>query len=158
MEDGQIPVNLEDLSLEAPTLDESEVYSGELVKVALSPKLSKNGVMFCAIQVVVNDGDYEGNTVMLNYLPLPIARTPQMSKRDAIYAQGISAQFARFCSAFKIKGSMPPVRSLDDAESVAIWSEWANQFVGHVGKFTIKNQEFPEGSGRLRAGISDFIS
>lgn len=156
MSEGAIPVNLEDLPIEGTPLDESEVYTGELVKSTVSPKTDKRGNVFVNLQVVVTEGDAEGKTVMLNYLPLPVPMLEEMTKRDKMRAEDISVAFARFCRSFGIRGRMPQV-DLSDPESIGVWQDWISQFYGRIGKFTVKNQEFPEGSGRLRSGISDFL-
>lgn len=155
-EDGGIPINAGDLPIDTVKLEESDVYVGTLEKVVVSARPSKNGVLFCAVQCAVSQGDYEGVTVTINYLPLPIAVHPNASKKEKIYAQNTSAAFGRFCRSFKIKGEIPKV-SLSDSESVQRFQEFISKFYGNEGKFMIRNQEFPEGSGRMRSGVSDFV-
>ena len=153
---GHIPVGSGDLPIDVTPLDESAVYEGVLKKATLSPKTDKNGNMFCQLQLEVASGDFEGKTVMMNYLPLPTLVTSDMSKGERIKAQDRSVAFERFCRAFKISGKMPAV-SHSDVDSLNAWQDWASQFYESQGKFTIRNQEFPEGSTRLRSGVSDFI-
>ena len=156
MTDGYIPTNVEDLAVDTVPLEESAVYSGLLRKATINPKVDKNGYIFAALQLEITDGDYEGRTVMMNYLPLPTPFTDDMSKAERIKAQDKSTTFARFCRAYGIKGKMPAV-ALHDRDSIASWQEWVTRFYGNNGKFTVRNQEFPEGSGRLRSGVSDFV-
>jgi hypothetical protein len=155
MADGMIPINLDDLPIDTVAMDDSQVYTGEFTKSTMSPKLDKSGNMFCAIQVAVTEGDFEGRTVMRQWLPMPVAISADMTKRERILAQDRSVTFTRFCRAFGIKGKMPSVAL--DADSVSTWQDWISQFYGNLGKFTVQNQEFPEGSGRVRSGINDFV-
>lgn len=149
-----IPVD--NLPIDSTPMDESSVYKAGLDKVTLSPKLDKSGGIFCAVQVVVNEGDFEGRTVRSNWVPLPMAVPEDATKRDKILAADRAVMFGRFCRSFGIRGNMPEVR-LVDSESVTAWNEWIGKFYGNVGRVTIRNQEFPSGSGRMNAGINDFI-
>ena len=153
MSDGQIPVNLSDLPITVATLDESEVYTGELSRMTLAPKTDKNGNLYCSIATVVQGGDYDGQTIGRGYLAIPRAITEDMSKSERIKAQNAAAPFARFCRSFKIDGQMPGL-SLSDHEA---WDHWASQQIGRLGKFSVQNQEYPEGSGQFRSGINDFV-
>jgi hypothetical protein len=157
MEEGMgIPVNMGDLPIDSAAMEDDKVYNGELKKITLARKKDKNGKTYCALQIEVVDGDFEGYTVMRNYLPLPIAVTEDMNKAQRIRAQQTSVDFGRFARAFGLKGEMPHVDPFSD-DSVANWQEYMDQFIGRTGKFTIENQEFPEGSGRQRPGIRDFV-
>lgn len=157
MSEGEIPINPGDLPTNEITLEESQIYVGSLDRVAVSMKLSKKGVLYCAIQCTVTEGDYEGMGVGTNYLALPIAVRPDASKKEKIYAQNTAnAKFGRFCRSFKIKNELPPVR-LEDPESIQRFQDAIAKNYGNIGKFQIQNQEFPEGSGRQRSGISDFV-
>ena len=156
MNEGHIPIDINDLPIDTVPLDESAVYTGILKRATVSPRPDKNGYAFAAIQLEVTEGPYEGRTVMGNYLPLPVSIHEDMSKAERIRAMDKSVAFARFCRAFRVKGTMPPV-SHADPTSLADWQEWITQFYDNTGKFTIRNQEFPEGSGRLRSGVSDFV-
>jgi hypothetical protein len=153
-EDGMIPVGSGDFPIDVPALEESGVYTVRLMKVALSPKLDKRDLMYCALQTEVAEGDYEGYVLMRNYLPLPIAVPESASKAAKFQAQRISVDFERFCQAFKIKSAMPVVKGVNDTEGKALWHEWISQFYGNIGKVTIQNQEF---QGRTRSGINDFV-
>lgn len=153
MSEGQIPVNAEDLPLETALLEESEVYTAEFTKFALAMKLDKQGGMYGAAQFVVTDTDYEGQTLMLNWLPLPTSVHPDASKRERIAAQNRSVTFGRFCKAFKITGRIPSV-NLHDSDSMSAFQDWISQFYGNTGKITVRNQEF---NGRLRSGVNDFL-
>ena len=149
MSEGHIPVGSGDLPIDVTPLDESAVYNGILKRVVISPRLDKNGNTFCQATFEVADGDFEGKTVMMNYLPLPTLVDADMSKADRIRTRDRGVPFERFCRAFKISGDMP--------SNHEEWQDWISQFYESMGKFTIRNQEFPEGSGRLRSGVSDFI-
>lgn len=156
MSEGEIPINTGDLPIDAITLDESNVYNGYLKRATVSPKPNKSGAVYCAIQLEVADGDYEGMIVMMNHLPLPVPITPDMRKSERIKAHNQAVSFGRFVRAFGINDALHYV-SLSDPESIREWHEWIEKFHGNSGKFTVKNQEFPEGSGRLRSGVSDFV-
>ena len=156
MSEGMIPINAEDLPIDSVPMEESSVYNGYLRKATISPKLSKKDVLYCALQLEVADGDYEGRTVMLNYLPLPVGISPDASKAQRIKIQEQNQAFGRFVKAFKISGRIPSV-SLSNPDSLTAWQAWIEPFYDKVGKFTIRNQEFPEGSGRLRSSVSDFV-
>lgn len=151
-----IPVNAGDLPIDAVQMEESQVYPATLEKVVVASKLSKRGVVYCAVQVSIPEGDYEGMTVALNYLPLPIGVRSDATKKEKIAAQNQSAAFGRFCRSFKITGQVPAV-SLASAESINRFHDFMSKFYGNRGKVMIRNQEFPEGSGRQRSGISDFV-
>lgn len=153
MSDGFIPVD--NLPLEQVTLDDSLVYNVTLEKSTLA-KVDKAGDPFCNLQLQVVDGDYEGKTVMMNYLPLPIAVADTATKAVRIKAQDKSANFARFCKSFGIREPMPVV-DMADADSKQRWQDWIAKFYGNTGKITIRNQEFPEGTGKLRSGVNDFV-
>jgi len=156
-ESGQIPVNAGDLPIDVVTMEESGIYVGILKQVVINPKLSKKQqIIFCMASLEVAEGDYEGRTVNHNYIPLPVAVTPDMNKAQRIRAIDLSVPFRRFSAAFRITGIIPPVKSLADAEGIRAWHEWISKFYGNQAKFQIRNQEFPEGSGRMRSGVSDF--
>ncbi len=151
-----IPINPADLPTDGVTMEESQVYPAILEKATVSMKLSKKDVLYCAVQVSIPDGDYEGMVVSLNYLALPIGLPADASKKEKIHAQNLGAPFARFLRSFKITAIMPPV-SLGRPDSLQAWQDWVAKAYGNRGKIMIKNQEFPEGSGRMRSGISDFV-
>ena len=161
MSEGHIPVNAGDLPIDTPALDESGVYNVTLKRVVLSPKRSNpkdgsEGVMFCKLQTVVTDGDFEGAFLPLNYLPLPMPILPGMSRGELYQATKLSVGFGRFCRAFRITGTIPDVDLLD-IDSINGWQDWIAQFYEAQGKVTIRNQEFPVGSTRMVSGIQDFI-
>lgn len=157
MTDEYIPVNPGDLPIEGVTLEESEVYNVEFKKAAVSPKLSKRGVPFCMLQFEIVDGDYEGVTVSMNYMPLPLVVAPDAKKRDQVQAHERSWQFGRFAKAFGIPKSEAFAMTMLTAQSMAEWHEKIQEHYGNRGKITIQNQEFPAGSGRKRSGVNDFI-
>lgn len=151
-----IPINPSDLPIDAVTMEESQVYPAILEKATIAMRLSKKDVLYCAVQVSIPDGDYEGMIVSANYLALPIPLRPESTKKDKIHATNIGAPFARFSRSFKLPGGMPQV-SLARPDTVQAWQKWIAKAYGNRGKIMIKNQEFPEGSGRMRSGISDFV-
>lgn len=153
MSEGQIPVGTGDLPIERQTLDDSKVYAARLERIALSPKTDKNGNVYCALQVEVTEGEYEGETLSRNYLPLPVAIDETMGKGQRIKAMNLGVDFQRFARAFGVKSAMPSVEA-GDADSAQKWQEWANSFVGNVGKVTIENSEF---GGRMRSAVRDFV-
>ena len=157
MTEGAIPINPEDLPIDNVVMDDSLVYVGELVKAVVAQKLDRNGAAYCSIQVAVTDGDYEGRTVMRNYIQLPRAITSEMTKRDRILAQDGMVAFGRFCRAFGIRGTPMPEVDHRNPDTLQAWQDWIGKFYGNTGKFTVQNQEYPEGSGRMRSGINDFV-
>ncbi len=156
MSEGQIPIGLSDLPIDTVPRDESLIYHGTLNRATVSPKLDKNGYAYASVQVEITEGDFEGRSVSMNYLPLPVALSPDMTKSQRIRALDKSVSFARFARAFSIHGNMPAVDH-SDPDTISMWQEWVEKFYGNGGKFTVRNQEFPEGSGRMRSGIADFI-
>jgi len=161
--EGMIPVNAGDIPIDVVTMEESGIYNGILRQVVINPKLSKKQqLVFCMAHIEVADGDYEGRTVNHNYIPLPINVTQDMSKAQRIRAMDISTAWGRFQNAFRITGDIPTLplvgyeKFLQNAEGIRAWHEWVSKFYGNQGKFQIRNQEFPEGSGRMRSGVSDF--
>lgn len=151
-----IPVDPGSLPIEGVVLDESLIYAGALKRATVAPKLSKGGLMFCGITCEVMEGDYEGVSVSMNYLPLPIPLGNNPNAAQKVQAQQASFMFGRFAIAYKLKGTMPRV-SLANAESLARWQDWMSQFYNNIGKFTVQNQAFPEGSTTMRSNIRDFI-
>lgn len=151
-----IPVNLSDLSVDAPVMEESQVYSAVLEKVAVSMKPDKGGRVFCSVQCSIPDGDYEGYVVQTNWLVLPYGVRPDASKRAKIQQQKDCAPFTRFARSFRITGT-PPVVSLGRPESIQAFQDWIAKSYGNRGKIMIQNQEFPQGSGRKRSGINEWI-
>lgn len=156
MSNGEIPINAGDLPVDTVLLEESGVYPCTLERATVSMKPSKKGVLYCAVQVSVTEGDFEGQMLTINYLPLPVAVGPDASKKERILAMNVSAPFGRFCRSFKITGVIPSV-SLSNPDSIRNWQDWIEKFYGNNGKVTIRNQEFPEGSGRQRSSLSDFV-
>ena len=156
MAEGHIPINPEDLPIDTVAMEESNVYTGFLRKAVVSPKPDKNGWVFCALQIEVAEGDYEGRTVGMKYLPLPGEITEGMNKAQRIRAMDKAVSFGRFCRAFTVKGRMPIV-SFSEPDSIQEWQTWIEQYYDNQGKFTVRNQEWPEGSGRVRSGIADFV-
>ncbi len=156
--EGGIPIRAGDIPTETVTLEESLVYLGSFGKIAVSSKLSKKDVLYCAVQCTVSAGDYEGMTVTINYLPLPVAAGPNASKKMKIQAQNTSAAFGRFRKSIKIPDSavIPTVR-LSEPQTIQAFQDFMAKYYGNSCKFMIKNQEFPEGSGRKRSGLSDFV-
>lgn len=158
--DGEIPVNAGDLPIDAPEMDDAGVYTGELKKFTVSPKLDKNDKVYGSLQVEVTQGDFEGYTVMMNYLPLPIRVGENASKGQQVRATLNNVAFGRFVRGFGIKGEIPSVKSVNgqpSREGVQAFTEFMDMFIGNTGKFTIQNQEFPAGSGRMRPGVKDFV-
>lgn len=155
-ESGQIPVNTGDLPIEAIVMDDSLVYTGELTKFVISPKLDKHGNVFGAITLQVLTGDYEGMVCQGNYLPLPRRVGPDADKRDRIAAHNISVSFGRFCRAFNIIDEFPQVDS-SNPDTYGAFQAKIEQHYGKSGKFNIQNQEFPSGSGKMRSGVKDFV-
>jgi len=153
MGEGEIPVNARDLPISAPVMEDDRVYMVELRKFTVSPKLSVKGVLFGAIQCYVPEGDYEGMTISMNYLPLPIYLTADATKGQKTQAQINNAPFGRFANAFKVDGAAPSV-TLSDADSIQRFMEWIERAYGNTGKVTIQNQEW---QGNMRSSIRDFV-
>lgn len=153
MSDGMIPVGGSDLPIERTLVDESKPQRVRLEKIGLSPKTDKNGNVYCQIQTVVTEGDYEGETLGRNYLPLPKPVHDDMTKAERIKAMNLGVDFQRFCRSFGIKSAMPEVIA-GDADTAQKWQEWADTFVGNIGVVTIENSEF---NGRQRSSIRDFV-
>ena len=158
MAEGEIPINPQDLPIDTTPLEESNVYTGYFRRATVSPKPSKGGLVFAALQFEVAEGDFEGRTVMMQYMPLPVKVTDTMNKAQRIRAiDATHVPFGRFARAFGIKSNNMPEVTLAAPDSLGRWQEWISQFYDQTGKFTIRNQEFPEGSGRLRSGVNDFV-
>jgi hypothetical protein len=153
MSNGQIPINPGDYPIDSVALDESEVYTVELKRIGLATKFDKGGYLYCNLLTEVVGGDYEGKPLSANYIPLLVPINEDMTKGERIKAQDKSVAFARFARAFKIDNA-PIVESPADQER---FNQWADMHIGKTGKVTISNQEFPEGSGRMRSSIKDFV-
>lgn len=156
MSEGRIPVNASDLPIDTPALDESLVYDVSLKKVVVNPTRAKNDVVFCKVTFEVTGGDYEGALLNLNYLPLPLPVDSGMTRGELFRANRNNVPFGRFARAFKIDGTVPEVDLLDQ-QSISDFQDWIAQFYESQGKVTIRNQEYPEGSGKMRSGVNDFI-
>lgn len=161
-DEGYIPVNPEDLPTSSALLDESEIYQVALKRIAISPKADKNNKAYCAVMVEVVSGDFEGATLVKNYLQMPWYLRPEvMTKRELYAATKQTEQFGRLAKCFKFKGSLPPelIPGADNYEAVrAAWDEYFKMFYDNVGSVTIENSEFPQGSGRKRSALLDFIA
>lgn len=156
MTEGAIPVNPGDIPIDSVALEESAIYTIELRKLTVSPKPDKNGNVFCQVQSSVAEGDYEGQPLSANYIPMPQHWDDSMSKSEQIRRKNLSVAFGRMCRTFKIDTPVPPV-NLGNPDSLRAFQEWGEYHYGKLGKCSVKNQEFPEGSGRLRSSISDFV-
>lgn len=158
MVNGRIPTNIGDLPTSQSPMDDSRVYKGILRK--MQKKADKNGNPYYAIMVEVLEGDFEGRMVMDNYIREP--KTPEefaaerveleggteeVTKRDRIRSEDVSVKFGRFSRSFGLKGEV----NFDD-------EHWFDKYVNDaIGSFTINNQEFPQGSGTLRAYVADYM-
>lgn len=151
--DYGIPVNPEDLPSNDVVLDDGAAYRVELKGVTLSPKTDKNGKYYCAIKTEVNEGDYEGFTLTMNYLPLPYTIPASSDKKTQIRHQNDVARFSRFCKCFGINKTFPGVK-LGNAESMREWQDFVSRFVGNPGAVTVRNEDF---NGRTVSRLSDFI-
>ena len=155
-ENGGIPVNPEDLPINNVLLEDDKIYEVELTKVAVSPKLSKRDKPYFAIQCVVTDGDFEGITLMRQYIEIPWKLDPDAPKRDRIQFQQSCRDLGRFCKAFKVKGQVV-YADREDGSWRESFAEWLDSSVGNRAKVSIQNQEFPEGSGKFNSSINDFV-
>src|SRR5436309_676948 len=99
MSEGQIPVRIGDLPVSSDPLDESQVYSAAFKKATLAQKLAKNGAAFCGMQFEVISGDFEGATLMINYLPIPVAILPDDGKAARFQKSRNNEMFGRFAKA-----------------------------------------------------------
>lgn len=153
---GGLPVNPEDLPLENVPMEESAVYKCKLVEFKIGARLSKAGVAFGQVRFEVIDGDFEGYQIALNYMPLPVSVNEDMPKATKIKLINQNSMFAKFARAFGIKGPLPAF-NFQDLDTHKAYVEHIAQFYGNDGQLTIQNQEFPEGSGRLRPGVRDFV-
>lgn len=164
MSEGHIPVNAIDLPINVPALDESGVYTVTLKRVTLNPTRSKpkdgsTGLIFCKIQTEVAEGDFEGAFLPMNYLPLPFHITSDMKKGEIYKATKANVPFGRFCVGFHITGPIPLEDEVNllDSESINAWQDWISRFYESRAQVTIKNQEYPEGTGKLSSYVNDFI-
>lgn len=155
-----IPVNPEDLPIEAPYIeDTSAVYNIELIKV-IGPKSDKNSKLFFGIMGRIVDGDYEGLVISKNYIKLPVPYPENAKKKDRIQVDVNNSDFGRFARVFKPRGTLEALfncTSLNDSEAVASAREYLEQCLGNVGPVTVENSEFPVGSGKMRSAINDFV-
>jgi hypothetical protein len=152
MSDGAIPLNYGDLPTEGTILTEGEPYRAELTRVAAAVKKDVSGHMYCAVEVCVVEGEYEGKVLNRNYLRLPVA-PKDSGVKEMNRVKDLNEQFGRFCHAFKITGEAPPLK-FGDAESYARWHDWMSQFYGNQAAVTIKNEEY---QGRTTSRLNDFI-
>lgn len=159
MEESGIPINASDLPINAPTLEDDLIYEGTLEKVAIALKLDKNDNIYCSVKCsIVNNDVYEGLDVTLNYLRLPIPIAPDAGKKLRVRAQVHNAPFGRFVKAFKLKGVVPEVNDVRNNEQREKFTQWIESFYGNQGAFSVSNEEFPVGSGRMSSKIKDFTT
>lgn len=157
MEESGIPINASDLPINAPTLEDDLIYEGTLERVAIALKLDKNDNIYCSVKCsIVNNDVYEGLDVTLNYLRLPVAVPPDAGKKQRVRAQVHNAPFGRFVRAFKLKGVVPAVTDIRDDAQREAFTAWIESHYGNVGAFSVANEEFPVGSGRISSKIKDF--
>jgi hypothetical protein len=149
----RIPMGPEDLPIESTPLDDSLIYTGVIRAVNLSPKLDKRGNNYFSVQCeVLEPDDFAGKTVMHQYIPVPVELMENDDKATRMRKLDSSVSMGRFCKAFDIKN--PGVVEESGPER---WNAILQANIGNVGKFSVRNQEFPEGSGRIRSSINDFV-
>lgn len=155
-----IPMNPEDLPIEAPYIDDTSlVYHVELNKI-IGPKVDKNGNVFFGISTTITDGDYEGFQIGKNYIKFPLPMPEDAKKKDRIQIDRHNSDFGRFARAFKPRGALTPLfecQSMNDNEAVAAAREYLEQCVGNTASVTVENSEFPLNSGKMRSAINDFV-
>lgn len=161
---GMIPVNPEDLPIEAPYIDDtSAVYHVELNSIK-GPKADKNGVLFIGYNTTITEGDYEGFQIGKNYVKLPLRMPADAKKKERLAIDRHNSDFGRFSRAFKPRGPLEPLYALTDpeggmnnSERVAAAREYLEQCIGNTAPVTVENSEFPQGSGKMRSAINDVV-
>lgn len=134
-----IPVDPDSLPTSYAVMDETMVYTGFIHEANLAE--DKNGKPYLAVNIeVTQPEEWVGKRVNDNYLPIPGAVTPQMKAGERRQVEERGVRFARFCKAFN------PPRPVN-----------TETMLGATGKFTIRNEEFPEGSGEMRPRVSGYV-
>lgn len=146
-----IPVDMDQVPTSQPPLDESLTYNVVLKKIEVAGKKDKNGDSYFKVACEVTDGDFKGRSVADNYIRIPVAvssleatlgRRP--TEFDVRQAQEKGIRFAQLVKCFTIPYT---------AKGIEVQAG-----VGRTGKVTVKNEEYPEGSGDLRSRIATYLT
>lgn len=147
-----IPIDMDEVPTSRRPLDESLTYRVVIRDIGVAPKKDKNGQQYLKVdtEVLVPD-EWKGRHVGDNYVRIPetekqleerLGRKPnswekQNSLEDA-------TKLARLVKCFKVPYT-----------SAGLELEKAK---GREGMITIKNEEFPEGSGEFNSKVRDYLT
>jgi hypothetical protein len=146
-----IPIDMDNVPTSQSPLDESLTYRVVLRRIDLSPKTDKNGDKYYRVDTEVISGEYKGRHVGDAYIRHPITRgmLRDMLKREPNDSEMREAsdkgvRFAQLVKCF----SVPYTSQGIDPE----------HGIGREGNVTIKNEEFPVGSGELRSRVNVYMA
>ena len=131
-------VNVEDLPTKFEPWEETNVYTGVVMKCTLDGP-DKNGEDYLTFEIKILDPlDYEGRVIFINYMAIGGQVTPDMGGADRRKIRDRQVRLGQFCAAFKV-----PPGELD-----------TDLVVGCEGKFTVKNEEY---EGQMRPKPDKFL-
>jgi hypothetical protein len=145
-----IPVDMNDVPDRQSPLDESLVYRFVLRKIDLVEKRDKNGDRYCKVDTEVISGDYKGRHIPDNYVRIPVG-TAELETRlgrkpsefEAREAGDKGVRFAQLVKCFTVPFTP---KGIDPQNGL-----------GREGNVTIKNEEYPQGSGDMRSKVNQYL-
>jgi hypothetical protein len=146
-----IPIDMDQVPTSQSPLDESLTYRVILRGIDMSPKSDKNGDKYYKVKCEVVSGEYKGRPVGDPYIRKPIPRGElkqilghEPSDSEMREASDKGVRFAQLVRCFAIPYT---AQGIDVAHGV-----------GREGNVTIKNEEYPLGSGELRSKINVYMA
>jgi len=136
----RLPVSMGDLPTSREPWDEDITYSGIIRDIKPSASPDKNGNMFFGIKVEVTEPeDRRGQKVTDNYIPVPPEVEGSSTDSERRAAMDVGVRLGRLATAAKI--------NTDDTDDL----------LGAEIQFTVKNEEYPEGSGQQMPKVLDYM-
>lgn len=145
-----IPVDMDSVPTQVSPLDESLVYRVVLRKIELAAKADKNGDRYFKVDTEVISGDYKGRHVPDNYVRVPVGaaemedrlgRRPNEFELREAADKGV--RFAQLVKCFNIPYT---------AKGIEVQNG-----IGREGNVTVKNEEYPAGSGDMRSKANQYL-
>ena len=140
-EDFRIPLAVDDLPTDTEPLDPSLVYTGTIKTLIKTDKVDKQGGQFLKGSVTITEPEeWSGKVAFDNYIPLPMEITSDMNDKERRLAKERGVKLGRLSASAKMKGQ-----------------PHLSEYLDREVQFTIRNQEYPEGSGRMTSSIQDYL-
>lgn len=147
-----IPVDIDKLPSSPKPLDDSQVYRVRCTLCEPSPRPDKNGRYYLRLGFsVIAPEEYRGRVIFDNYVRLPVLKeqlrnelgrepTPQEIEDEAYR----TTRLVRLVRAFTVP---------HDSNGIDM-----TKILGREGLVTVRNEEFPVGSGEIRSRVKDYVT